>query len=136
MTRNLLGSTLVSTRSRASLWLLVVVWMAVIFALSSQSELPSPAGLSPDDRSVIGHLGVYGVLAVFLWMALPRGWSASLRIAIAFAGAVLFGVTDEWHQSFVLGRESTLSDLALDAIGAAVALAVAQFASRRISTGH
>jgi hypothetical protein len=29
-----------------------------------------------------------------------------------------------------------LSDLALDAIGAAVALAFAQFASRRISTGH
>lgn len=130
MTRYLPARPIKNPRNRLGLWLLVVAWMAVIFALSSQSQLPTPAGLSDDARSVIGHLCVYGVLAVLLWMALPRGWPASRRIAVAFAGAILFGVTDEWHQSFVPDRESTFSDLVVDAIGASVALIAVQFASR------
>lgn len=130
MTRYFLVRPVVSPRNRVGLWLLVVAWMAVIFALSSQSQFPTPAGMSDDARSVIGHLCVYGVLSVLLWMALPRGWPASRRIAVAFAGAMLFGVTDEWHQSFVPNRESTPSDLVVDAIGATVALVAVQFATR------
>jgi VanZ family protein len=130
MTRYLLVRPIMNSRNRVGLWLLVVVWMAVIFALSSQSQLPTPAGLSDDVRSVIGHLCVYGVLAGLLWMALPRGWPASRRIAVAFAGAMLFGVTDEWHQSFVPNRESTVSDLIVDAIGASMALIALQLASQ------
>lgn len=130
MTKYLLARPVLNPRNRAGLWLLVVAWMAVIFALSSQSQLPTPAGMSDDARSMIGHLCVYAILAVLLWMALPRGWPASRRIAVAFAGAMLFGVTDEWHQSFVPHRESTFSDLVLDAIGASVALLAVQFATR------
>lgn len=37
--------------------------------------------------------------------------------------AALYACTDEWHQSFVPGRTSTLNDVLIDSLGACVALA-------------
>jgi VanZ family protein len=37
---------------------------------------------------------------------------------------VLYGVSDEWHQSFVSGRTSDLLDVAADASGASLAAVV------------
>ena len=36
--------------------------------------------------------------------------------------AILFALSDEFHQSFVEGRTSTLRDVLIDGIGATVAL--------------
>jgi VanZ family protein len=58
--------------------------------------------------------------------------------AIGLAAAVLYGVSDEWHQSFVPGRDPSWDDLATDAVGAvagAVAAWVASRAGRRGSHG-
>jgi VanZ family protein len=41
---------------------------------------------------------------------------------VAFLGALAFAVTDEWHQSFVSGREPSLGDFLVDAVGALAAL--------------
>jgi VanZ family protein len=32
--------------------------------------------------------------------------------------AVIYAVSDEWHQSFVLSRSATVADVIIDAIGA------------------
>jgi VanZ family protein len=105
--------------------------MLFIFALSSQHHLPSLMGLSLDLISVIGHFTVYIVLAVLLWSALPcLGWSAWRRLSLAFVGSMVFALSDEWHQSFVLGREPTTFDLAIDAVGALCALAVIVLVAR------
>lgn len=114
------------TRSPVAVRLLTVLaWMGVIFALSSRSKLPRPPGLGPDLVGIVGHFTVYAVLAALLWWALPRRdgepWQ---RVALAFVGAVAYGVSDEWHQSFVPGRDPALFDLAVDALGAASALAI------------
>jgi len=39
-------------------------------------------------------------------------------VAIAAVFAVLYGVSDEFHQSFVVGRSATIADVIADAIGA------------------
>ena len=41
----------------------------------------------------------------------------------AWGIAVAFAVTDEWHQSFVPSREGQARDVAVDALGAALAIA-------------
>ena len=48
--------------------------------------------------------------------------------------AVLFGVSDEWHQSFVLGRHSTISDLIVDTIGSALGVGIVYLRAKRKET--
>jgi VanZ family protein len=41
-------------------------------------------------------------------------------LSIAFCS--LYGLSDEWHQSFVVGRESDFADWVADTSGAALAI--------------
>jgi VanZ family protein len=63
-----------------------------------------------------------------------------LRAATAFAVAILYGLSDEWHQSFVPGRTPDVWDLVVDAIGAltgiGIAIGVARHLERRRSLGQ
>ena len=43
---------------------------------------------------------------------------------------LLYALTDEWHQTFVPGRQFDLRDLALDAAGSALALLAISSASQ------
>jgi VanZ family protein len=97
--------------------------MALIFVLSAQSNLrvADDAGLDFVLRK-IGHLTVFGVLAVLLFEALGDG--RRRRVAVAFALTVLYAASDELHQAFVAGRGPAFTDVAIDAAGAALGLAI------------
>jgi VanZ family protein len=104
-------------------------WMALIFFLSSQSRLPSP----PDPLADLifkkgAHFTVYALLAVLFLRALPPGrrvW------AVAWALAVLYAASDEWHQSFVPGRHPQPTDVLIDAAGATAGLLLFWWQLRR-----
>jgi VanZ family protein len=100
--------------------------MALIFYLSHQS---SPLGQQAGGtRSYLGHVVVYGILAVLLYRALRSGDSPldregrAIVLCLAFAVTVLYGVTDELHQAFVRNRTASEADLAVDAMGALLGL--------------
>jgi VanZ family protein len=109
-----------------------VLVMAAIFLLSSRSTLPKPESISGELFSIAGHLGAYVVLAITIWWALGLADLAPRqRLLFAFAGAVLYGLSDEWHQSFVPGRSPDWRDIVTDAAGAAAGLwATVRVASR------
>ena len=102
--------------------------MALIFYLSSLSEplesLPE-VEWGPIDK--VYHLAEYTVLGSLLARALvhasPRLFPAATWV-IAFAIAILFGASDEWHQSFVPGRCPTVSDWIVDAAGSALGVLI------------
>ena len=102
-------------------WGPALLWAGVIFGLSSMSELPSaPSGIT--DKHA--HFGVYAVLAALLvWGLTNRSPNRTTwaTVAMAIALATLFGVSDEWHQSFVPNREVSALDWTADTAGAAVA---------------
>lgn len=102
------------------LWLPVVAWMGVIFALSAQPDLPHPnAGWADFLVSSLAHATVFGVLALLFSRALgdrPRAGS------LAFLFSLLYALSDELHQAFVPGRVPDLWDLACDGLGAGLAL--------------
>ena len=109
-----------------------LVWMGIIFFLSAQPDLPGPSqSWLYELLSNAGHFTVYAVLA-FWWhralgriSALPGGKSRGQAILfLTFLIAVLYGLSDEFHQSFVPGRDPSLADWAMDALGAATALGV------------
>ena len=92
-----------------------------IFVLSAQPSVPLPKGVFGADK--IAHFIAYGVLAAAIALWPSRGaWRARpFRTAIlVFALAALYGATDEFHQSFVPGRDMSAYDLLADAIGAAL----------------
>lgn len=45
--------------------------------------------------------------------------TAFAPVVLAWFLAVLYALTDEFHQSFVLGRHASLVDVGVDAVGAA-----------------
>lgn len=111
------------------LWLPVAAYMAAIFWFSSQPVLPGvallPAWLSHD---WLHHGAAYAGLALITLRAVAagawRGVTAATLLA-AWAIAVVYGLTDEWHQSFVPGRTPDGRDVLADAAGAALGLGAA-----------
>ena len=104
-------------------WIPVLLWMGLIFYSSSQSHLPGPQNHVLDfTMKKIAHVIVYAVLALLLLQANR----VSKRPAIyAMVIAVLYAASDEFHQSFVPGREPTLRDVGIDAAASAAALILA-----------
>ena len=106
-----------------SLWGPVAAHLLLIFTLSSFPGLPAPPGRLTDKQA---HAIAYAVLAGLLCRALAGGRLSGLTAGRALAAlllATIYGATDEWHQSFVPGRESDVADLYADAAGAAIAAA-------------
>ena len=114
-------------------WLPIVAWAALIFVLSATPNLrfvPDP-GLDFIIRK-LGHMGVFGILALLLWRALEGTTAWRRPLAWAFALTVLYAASDEFHQEFVAGRHPSATDVGIDAAGALIALvAVGLIRSRR-----
>jgi len=106
-----------------NLWLPVVVWAAVIFALSSIPSLSSGLGSWDLVLRKLAHAAEYALLAALLLRALARPW-------LAFLFALAYAVSDEFHQHFVRGRSGTPRDVAVDAAGALIGLAACVFGRR------
>lgn len=97
--------------------------MAGLFVLSAQSDLSPPTGV--DDKTA--HFLAYFVLGVLFVRALAGGLSKRVGPRAAALGVLLtvaYGATDEWHQTFVAGRDASFDDLVVDAAGAAAAAAL------------
>lgn len=101
-------------------WAPVVAYMALIFVLSSISNTPALPGGS--DKQLHGLL--YAGLAALVMRALAGGWRRRMTLgmaALAIALAGLYGISDEYHQSYVPNRQSDARDVVADTVGAAVA---------------
>ena len=104
-----------------------IAWMGLIFYLSSLSGAEASQRLESgavswlgDLRSYAAHIVLYAVLAALIQVAL-WGWSLEIRlwwVIVAAVLASLFGISDEYHQSFVTGRSATLVDGLVDSIAA------------------
>jgi VanZ family protein len=95
----------------------VVVWAALIFAVSSIPTLNSGLGTADTLLRKAAHMTEYALLAVLLYRALGDE-------LLAFFGAILYAASDELHQAFVRGRHGTAVDAGIDAIGVFVGLTI------------
>ncbi|MEE0706781.1 MAG: VanZ family protein [Adlercreutzia sp.] len=135
-------------------WVVVVLWAAFIFFMSAHTgaDLDDGTGLVADLKrwlvslatplfgpdtdivSVAAHFTEYLVFGVLLfhalWRTAPKQRWWLLAIA-AVAIASLYGVTDEFHQSFVPGRLCDPADWLTDTLGASVGALAAWVVSRR-----
>lgn len=117
----------------------LITWMALIFLLSA---LPAEQAsrLGPYDsaiilqlgevRSIAAHLALFGALAILI-QATIWSWTtftdSSLKLSLGVITlSFLYGVSDEFHQSFVYGRNTSVSDMLVNAMGATAAIASLQ----------
>ncbi len=128
-------------------WLPLLIWMAVIFAASSDaksfehsSRILAPLlrwlfpKISDDTVHLIVfiarkccHLAEYAVLALLVWRALNRftnhlaPWSWP-KVGGTLLIVFLYASSDEFHQIFVPTRTPAIHDVVIDTIGGAIGL--------------
>lgn len=70
------------------------------------------------------HMTEYAILAVLAWGNLMAWKRVSNRhnYAYAFFFAVLYAMTDEFHQTFVNGRSGNWTDVCIDGAGACLGI--------------
>ena len=94
-------------------FLMAIIWAILIFIGSSVpgSELPTASNIT----SYIVHFIEYLVLGVLLALSAKAGLiKGAFEVLII---GLLYALSDEIHQLFVPGREFSLLDLLLDALG-------------------
>lgn len=109
---------------------LPIVWMILIFYLSSRTDLPRAETYFLDFLfKKSGHVFVYFVLCLSWIFALG---SKHVEKAILYTLAYTF--TDEIHQLFVPGRTGVMTDILIDTAGISLAVLVYYFFTWKKST--
>jgi VanZ family protein len=97
--------------------------MGTIFLLSHQPgnrlSLPPFPGIDK-----IGHMMLYGTLAgtvIFAFSPRQRDTRPQRVLFLTMVFSLLYGISDEFHQSFIPGRSASVLDVLADCGGAAIA---------------
>lgn len=115
---------------------LVIVWAAVLWWLSEQSKLPSPAKFEGIDK--VEHMLYFAAGGVCFLLSLRlagfvRQTITAIVLTVLFCSFV--GVLDEWHQTFTPGRSGgDVWDWTADTIGGFVGALFALIAEKRLTS--
>jgi len=101
-------------KSQKIWWLVTFTYMVIIFFLSSIPGKDIPLIFPFSDKII--HLVEYMILSLLLKKALSSSSFKYVSILAVLIG-VIYGVSDEFHQSFVHGRKCDPGDLIFDTIG-------------------
>ena len=122
----------------------VFVPLAYMFALFSLSSIPGDISsdnlvekafqwVTPNWQNLL-HVPVYAGLATcWLWALRAYPLQSHTYLASAFVLTLLWAIADETYQLSVPGRYGSLTDLALNALGAFLAVMYARRVATRLS---
>lgn len=110
-------------------WAICLAWMSVIYYFS---DVPNSFHVTEHYLGGLNfyfrkwaHVAEYGVLMILVYRAVRSLSRASwLTYATAFCITFFYALLDEHHQSTVVGRSSSIGDVAVDTAGALLALAL------------
>lgn len=136
-------------------WMMVILWMFLIFNLSSQVAEQSDqlsTGITEFIVNTIknivpqldldvrewdhiirknAHFFVYLILGILVLNALRRSGATGMKsLAVALVICVLYAASDEVHQFFVDGRSAQITDVLIDSFGICVGIGVYLLASK------
>lgn len=98
---------------------LVSIWAAVLWWLSSQSKLPSPAkfeGIDKIEHALYFAAGGMCFLLGLRTAGFARKTTSAIFLTVLFCA--ITGLLDEWHQTFTPGRSGgDVWDWAADTLG-------------------
>ena len=102
---------------------LLISYSALIFWLSSQPSLQLPMAFQHQDKVI--HIAAYFIMGGLAWRSfLPLSKTRTKTALLCLVFCALYGLSDEWHQSFVPGRYCDLLDWYADMTGSVIAILV------------
>ncbi|CAG7856047.1 hypothetical protein MCAMS1_00392 [biofilm metagenome] len=102
-------------------FLALLLYCALIFWLSNQPYLPVTELFENQDK--FHHLMAYSIMGVLAWRNFRHYLKSTFLLAVvSIAFCSLYGLSDEWHQSFVPGRMADALDWLADTTGATVSV--------------
>ncbi|MCL1979693.1 MAG: VanZ family protein [Proteobacteria bacterium] len=112
---------------RAYIYRLIPLLLAM-GALFYQSHQPGDSFTLPDISNIdkLLHCGAYAVLGGSFLFALTPQWKRRHPVLAGWAAilfCLLYGIFDEFHQSFIPGRFAGIDDVAADFAGGVLAVA-------------
>jgi VanZ family protein len=104
-------------------FILLLIYCLFIYWLSDQSSLKKPFDFGFDYQDKLYHAGAYFIMGLLAWRSFKHWLSSPILLALlSTAFCSIYGLSDEWHQSFVVGRESDIVDWIADSSGAGLAV--------------
>ena len=102
---------------------LLLFYCLFIYWLSSQTSLKEPFDFGFELQDKLYHAGAYFIMGLLAWRSFSHWVSCPIILAfLSIAFCSLYGISDEWHQSFVVGRQSDSTDWIADTSGAILAV--------------
>ena len=96
----------------------ILIYMTVIFYLSGLSSTGISLGF--DESGFLLHIIEYFILCFLIHRGFSNsslGFSTYSFLAFSISISVLYGITDEIHQSFIPNRTASLIDIFADFVG-------------------
>ena len=101
--------------------IILLLYCSFIFWLSSKPSLPTPFLFIHQDK--IFHMVAYFFMGILAWLLFSQCFAKqSIVIIVSISYCSLYGISDEWHQSFVPGRDADSMDWLADTLGASISL--------------
>jgi len=101
----------------------LILYCLFIYWLSDQASLEPPIDFGFDYQDKLYHAAAYFVMGLLAWRSFKHRLDSPIILAmLSIAFCSLYGASDEWHQSFVVGREPDIADWIADASGSALAI--------------
>ncbi len=97
-------------------WFVTVCYMGVIFYFSSQYGFNLPD--LPKNFDKVMHMCGYIPLAFLFYRSLKKSGIKKFVFVAAFFAATIYGISDEIHQLYVIGRDASVGDTVADLVGA------------------
>ena len=97
-------------------WFIVILIAIAIFFVSS---LAFPPGQASGWKSLVYHFSAFFFLGFFLIISIIKGNKKNILLLILLSAlfAIIYAISDEFHQLFVPGRTCSLSDILVDSAG-------------------
>ncbi len=105
---------------RVYYWLPTLFWMVVIFGFSSRPPLHvSPVAWQDFLIKKCAHVTEYFILGCLLYFSLHRTTNLTKKsiIILLIAIGLIYASSDEFHQTFVSGRDGRVRDILIDSMG-------------------
>ena len=101
----------------------LILYGLFIYWLSDQPSLKPPIDFGFDYQDKLYHAGAYFVMGFLAWQSFKHRVNSPIILGLlSIVFCSLYGLSDEWHQSFIAGRESDSADWIADTLGSASAV--------------
>lgn len=107
--------------------LINITLMCFIFYFSHQTGQESSQMSNNLLIRKLAHITEYAVLAFFVYAYVSSYKNVRIPGLVAVIVTIIYAASDEYHQTFIVGRSGNITDVLIDAIGVVVGVLTSRF---------